>query len=359
MKDVSPRDMIRDPDWLPHTYDMAGQALTFVHVPRDARSALRFLFDEHFAGKFTKLSIPAASVAATVAAELESAERAPIHFIFHTSFCGSSLLARALEIPGVATSMREPAVLINLANRLIRDDNRANADRLELVVRLLERPFAPGEAVVAKQSNFANRVADPVLRARDRSRAVLLYSDLETFLISLLKRGMWGRILGRKLFNNLKSWTSLRLDLGADDVLELTDMQVAALAWLMHIHHFNDLAEAFGPRVMLLESGQMFAAPAEALHRVMSFFDLGMTAKEAADIASGPVFAKHSKFADRDYGVDERQRDLEAVGNANSEELSMVTEWVERFADHHGVALRPGQMPVSDLTATQRSKGLE
>jgi len=341
MNDVSIRDVVLDPEWLPHAYDADGQALTFVHVPRDARSELTFLFDEHFAGKFTKMSFPGASVEAALAAELDSAAQAPIHFIFHTSFSGSSLLARALEIPGAATSMREPAIFTNLANRVIQRDAQAGANRLELVLRLLERPFAPNEAVIVKQSSFANRLVDPVLRARNSSRTVLLYSDLETYLISLLKRGLKGRIWGRKLFTNLTGWSTLKFDLGPDETLELTDMQVASLAWLMQIHQFNALAKAFGPRVMLLESNEMFAAPAVTLHRVMTFFELGLSQQDAADIAAGPIFAKHSKFSDRDYDVEERRRDLETIGNANSEELSMVAKWLTSFASHHGVSLRP------------------
>ena len=182
---------------------------------------------------------------------------------------------------------------------------------------------------------------DPILRARNASRTVLLYSDLETYLISLLKRGMFGRILGRMLFTNLTSWSTLKLDLDAKEILELTDMQVAALAWLMQIHHFDGLSKTFKPRVMLLETSQMIAAPATTLHQVMTFFDLGLTERDAADIAAGPIFAKHSKFTDRDYSVEERRRDSEIVGNANAEELSMVAKWLESFAGHHGVPLRP------------------
>lgn len=346
MNDVSVREVVGNPEWLPHTYNVDGGALTFVHVPRVARSELTFLFDEQFEGKFRKVSFPHAAVAA----ELDSAICAPIHFIFHTSLCGSTLLGRALEMPGVASSMREPAVLIDVSNRLIAGNDRSNADRLELVLRLLERPLSPDEPIISKQSNFANRLVDPILRTRNSSRAVLLYSDLETYLISLLKRGMWGRIIGRKLFNNLAGWTTLKLDFTSDEIIELTDMQAAALAWLMHIYHFNALAKAFGPRVMLVESSQMFAAPAPTLHRVMTFFDLALTEKDAADIAAGPIFAKHSKSTDRDYGVEERRRELETVGNANSEELSMVTKWIESFAGHHGVSLRPSGLSVSKLS---------
>lgn len=341
MNDLSIRDVVRNPEWLPHAFDPDGQELTFVHLPRAARSELMFLFDQHFAGRFTKLSFPTAAVSQAAATELVSAAQAPINFIFHTSFCGSTLLAKALEVSGVASSMREPAIFTSLANRVSQRDGRAVSDRLELVLRLLERPLAPGESVIAKQTSFANRLADHVLKARDMTRSVLLYSDLETYLVALLKRGMWGRIWGRKLFSNLRSWSTLNLDLDPDEILELTDMQAASLAWLMQIHHFDALAKEFGSRIMLLKSSQMFGAPAATLHQVMTFFDLGLNEVNATNIAAGPIFAKHSKFSDRDYSVEERRRDTEIVSKANSEEISMVVKWLESYVGHHGLSLRP------------------
>ncbi len=334
-------EIVRNPEWLPHAFDADGQMLTLVHVPRTARSQLMFLFDQHYGGKFTKISFAGKSVAAAMEADSGAAIAAPLHFIFHTSFSGSSLLAKALEIPGTASSMREPAIFASLANKVIRRDGEASAERLELVLQLVERPFSAGEKVVAKQSSFANRLADQILETRHLTRTLLLYSDVETYLISLLKRGMWGRIWGRKLFINLRSWSTLKLDLGADEILELTDMQAASLAWLMQVHHFNELAEKFGPRVMLLESDQLFATPAATLHQVMNFFDFGLTEQDASDIADGPIFAKHSKFADRDYSVEERRSDTATVGKAHAEELAMVAKWIATVADHHKIKLRP------------------
>lgn len=334
---VSVPEVVRNPDWLPHTFDVSGEELIFVHVPREARTEIRFLFDNHFGVKFAKAALPFGALKS----EVENASKAPLHFIFHTSFCGSTLLAKALEISGVATSMKEPAVLINLANRVLASNDQANADRLEVVLRLLERPFAAGEAVITKQSNFANRLVDPVLRARPASRTILLYSDLETYLVSLLKRGMWGRILGRKLFLNLSRWTTLKHGLDTDEILELTDLQVAALAWLMHIHHFDAMAKAFGPRVMLLETDRMIAAPAKTIFAVSNFLGLGISEQGSADIAAGPIFTKHSKFSTRDYSVEERHRETQSIEKANSEELTMVVKWLETLAEHHGVSLRP------------------
>jgi len=339
MPDPSAEDIARDPEWLPHTYDLSGGNLTFVNVPPDARSQLMFLSDEHYAGNFRKVALPAD----TIAAQLGAAHRAPIHFLFHTSYCCSTLLARALDIPGVSEALREPDILINLGNRIIRSDDRSNRQRLELVLRLLERPAAPGEVVIVKPSNFANRLADPILAQRPETRAVLLYSDLGTYLRSLLRRGMFGRIFGRKLFSQMSGWSPLEFGYSASQLFEQTDLQIAALGWLMQIHHFDAIARAFGPkRVMLLDSASLLADPEGSLSRVAALFGLNLDEERISGIVAGPAFSKHSKFAERDYGAQARERDHEAVIDAHSEELGMVVTWLEAVATELGVPLSPG-----------------
>ena len=334
------RDVVLDPEWIPHTYDAAGTGLTFVHVPREARARLTFLSDEDFSGKFAKVSFPAASVQG----EIGKAKCAAIHFIFHTSFCGSTLLARALEVPGVSSGLREPDVLINLANRLVRADDPANRQRFELILRLIERPLAAGEAVIVKPTNFANRLVEPMLAARPESRAVLLYSDVETFLRSLLKRGMFGRIFGRRMFGQLSSWSPTDFGYSGPDLLLQTDAQIAALAWLTQIRQFDAIVRSFGQeRVMLLDSASLLDDPASAISRVQAFFGLGLSADQIEAIASGPVFSKHSKFSNRDYDAVAREDEHKATSEAHAEEIRMVSEWIEAVARQVGAPLRPGE----------------
>jgi hypothetical protein len=339
MTGPSPRDVALDPEWLPHTYDIEGTNLTSVLVPRAARQDLMFLSDEHFAGNFEKLAFPIAAIAA----EAGAASQAPMHFIFHTSFCCSTLLAKALDVPGVSAALKEPDVLINLANRLIRSDDASNRQRLELVLRLLERPPAPGETVVVKPTNFANRLVEPIMTLRPESRAILLYSDVETFIRSLLKRGMWGRITARKLFNQLAGWSPLVSSYSVADILEYTDVQIAALSWLAQIHHFDAMARVFGPdRIMVLDSAALLADPAAALKKARALFELNLSDADVERIAAGPVFSKHSKFSERDYSAEAREQDHKAVNEAHADELSMVLQWIKAVAAHLGAPLRPG-----------------
>ena len=332
------RDLALDPQWLPHTFDGSGSMLTSVFVPRAQHRELTFLSDEHFQNRFAKVAHPAAEIAA----QAGEAGKAPIHFIFHTAFCCSTLMLRALDIPGRTFGLKEPDVLINLANRFIRSDDAANRERLRLALRLLERPFEPGETIIVKPTNFANRLIVPVLETSPGARAVLLYSDVRTLLRSLLKRGMWGRIWGRRLFRSAASWSSLDLGYSDEETFILTDLQALALGWLMQIHHFGEVAQRMGDRVMLVESDDFLAHPAATLAGVGRLFELDLDESAVADIVNGPAFAKHSKFADREYGQDERTADHSAAESAHYEELEMVVKWVEAVAAHLGVDLAPG-----------------
>lgn len=335
MVDSSPRAVALDPRWLPHTYGPDGTELTSVFVERAEHDRLMFLSDEHYQGRHPKITHPAADVAGHVA----EAPAAPLHFIFHTAFCGSTLLVKALDIPGHSQGLKEPDVLINLANRLTRSDDVANRQRLRLVLRLLARPSAPGETIVVKATNFANRLALPALEELPEARAVLLYSDLPTLLRSLVKRGMWGRIFGRQLYRSAGAWTALDFGFDAVETFDLTDLQVVGLAWLMQIHHFNEAVRTMGPRVMMIDSAGFLADPRPTLARVAEFFGLGLDAAAVAAIADGPVFSRHSKFSQRDYSVDARAAEHDAVVAAHGEEIEMVVKWVEAVAAHCQVPL--------------------
>ena len=335
---LSVRDVALDPEWLPHAFEGKGQHLTFVFVPAAARANLLFLSDGHYRGEFRKETFPAAEVASEVAA----AEQAPLHFIFNTSFCCSTLLAKALEVPGVSSSLREPNILVDVAERLIQARGGEDASELELALRLLERPLADSKTVIVKPSNFANRLLEPALRLRDGSRAVLLYSDAGTYLRSVLKRGLLARINARKLYQNLVAWTELEFGFSDYETFQQTDLQVAALAWLMQIGHFQSIADRFGPeRVMVVEAADLLSDAATTLQRTQSLFGLGLGEREVSGIVAGPSFSKHSKSSKIDYSPAARERDHDALMQVHGEELTMVLQWLDAVAAHLGVPLRP------------------
>jgi len=112
----------------------------------------------------------------------------------------------------------------------------------------------------------------------------------------------------------------------------------------MQIHHFDAIARAFGPsRVILLDSATLVADPQGSLSRAAKLFDLGLDEQGITEIVTGPAFSRHSKFSEREYGADAREKDHEAVMDAHSEELWMVLQWIEAVAGQLGLPMKPGQ----------------
>ena len=47
------------------------------------------------------------------------AEARPIHFIFHTGYCCSTLLCRALDVPGVSMALKEPQIMYAISEPVL------------------------------------------------------------------------------------------------------------------------------------------------------------------------------------------------------------------------------------------------
>jgi hypothetical protein len=248
-------------------------------------------------------------------------------------------MIKALDVPGLTLGLKEPDVLIHVANRLTHSDDTVNRRRLDLVLRLLRRPYSDGETVIVKPSNFANRLVVPVLEALPDTHAVLLYSDLPTLLRSVAKRGIWGRIWARKLYLSARSWSPLDFGFGPTEIFELTDLQVAGLGWLMQIHHFREVADRAPSRTTMIDSANFIAEPETTLGGVARSFGIGLDRASISAIASGPVFSRHSKFSQRDYSIDAREAEHDAAVVAHGEEIDVVVKWIAAVASHFQVTL--------------------
>src|SRR5688500_14951190 len=104
----SPAALLADPEWLPHTFDRAGERLDFVRLTAADRDALAFLAEEYVGARFAHEVLPWDAVKAAAPA----GDGAQVHFIFHTGFCCSTLLARAVAAGGGVAVLREPDILM-------------------------------------------------------------------------------------------------------------------------------------------------------------------------------------------------------------------------------------------------------
>jgi hypothetical protein len=322
--------IVRDPAWLAHRYDPGHDAFHFRRVARDAHRAATFLTDEYL-GSDTPLVIRRADVLAA------NPPAGPLHFIFHSAFCGSTLLARAFDLPGRAMGLKEPVLLNDIIGWQLRGGTAgAIGPVIDASLRLLARPFAAGEAIVIKPSNIANGLAPAMLAMRPASRALLLFAPLRVYLGSVARKGLDGRLWVRDLLMKQLREGLHPFGFSAEDYLGQTDLQVAAMGWLAQQALFVRLIEDFGAeRIRSLDSEMLMADPASVLSALATLYGINF---DHVAVSDGPVFRSHSKFG---TSFDATSRAVErAAGEApHADEIDKVELWAGAVANSAGISV--------------------
>lgn len=320
-------DYVRDAHWLPHVYDPRADALTFLYLTRERRRSASFLAAEHLTDAPQSPPVPVPSIAPD---ELRAAA-GPTHFIFHTAFCCSTLLTRALDVPGVSAGLCEPNIIMQFA-KLWSDVRRppGAVAALQAAVDLLSRPFEPGEVQVIKPSNAANHLIPSLLHVCSGARAVIITSSLELFLTAVVRRGAEGRLSVRQFLRGFVETLPFEAHISEEEALLLTDLQAAALAWLMQVGYLNSIVARFGDRVRVLDCDTFLARPAETLSAVGAFFGLGQTDWRA--VATGPVFNEHAKNLGRPFNAAAHAQQQEEARALYRKELGNAWAWARSVA---------------------------
>lgn len=331
------RSLAADFEWFPHRIDAGRGMMHFVRLTRDDHRKASFLSDEYIGEGQGRQVAPLSSVAEQV----EIAPAGPLHFIFHSAFCCSTLLARAVDIEGKSMGLKEPYALADLVEVALaaRSTERVRS-ALGLLLSLLARPFGTGEVVIIKPTNVANPLIDEMLALRPQAKALFLYSPLPDYLRSIAKKGLWGRSWARNLFASLDRKPEFDAGFTEAQRWAQTDLQVAAMAWLQQQAQFARLLrEQPRGRIATLDSKTLLADPKRTMAAVSGLFDLGLSGAEVAAIASGPIFASDSKRHDQAFDAGKRAEEHARVETAYGEELAMVIRWAEAVAAHVGVPL--------------------
>lgn len=328
---------VRDPAWTPHFYDARRDSLTFANLPRETQRKLTFL-DPRFMGRAAESpEIPISELSASAIRE----EAGPLHFIFHTGFCCSTLLTRALDIPGISMGLKEPSVLVCFAEYFSNRRRTVGAfEALSITLDLLSRPLARNETQIVKPSTTANHIMPQVLHARHDAKAILLFSSLDTFLRAIARRGLDGRIFARQMFRQFAPINPLESGFSEEDALLQADLQVAAQAWLMQTSFMDQLAQRFGRnRVRVLNSESVLNDPAGTLVEIGAFLNLKLPPELANAIAEGPVFQEHAKELGRPFNAAAAKEQFNEAGRVHRDELVMAKDWARALAIRCGAPL--------------------
>lgn len=325
---------------MPAHYDARADALTFAYLPRESQRAAVFL-DDRFVSNAPKS--PTVRIRSLPLDEIR-ARTGPLHFIVHTSYCCSTLLARAFDIPGVSMGLKEPGVLVSFGQHPANVRQTPGAlNALGVTLDLLSRPLAPHESQIVKPSNVVNHLLPEILHLRPDAKVIVLYSGLRSFLEAIAHRGAGGRLVARQIFRGFSAAIPLDFTFSPEEQLMLTDMQIAAQAWLMQSAFLASSLRHYGrTRMRTLTSDALLADPAHALKRASEFYGLELSSERCAEIANGPVFKQHAKQHDLAFDAQAHREQHAAVNAAHATEIDWVESWARQLAQRANAPLTLG-----------------
>lgn len=329
------RQLVTDPNWLLHRYDETNDHFQFLTVPRSLHRECTFLTAEHLPEDAPAVTLRRSDTQRVVA------QPAPVHFIFHSAYCCSTMLARALDIQSHSMGLKEPVILNDLVGWKRRGgDGRQIAQVLDQSMNWLAKPFERGESIVVKPSNIVNALADAMLAMRPNARALLLYAPLETFVRSIAKKNLWGRLWVRTLLiGQIKDQMIAPFGMTSDDILQLSDLQVAAIGWLAQQALFGALIDKYGPaRVRSLNSENLLANQPASMKALCELFALNLSPAELDTVLAGPAFKRHSKL-DMEFDASARESEHANAAELHADEIAKVCEWARVTAKRMNIPL--------------------
>jgi hypothetical protein len=240
-------------------------------------------------------------------------------FIFHTAFCGSTLISDLLDQPGSVISIKEP--------QGIRDLSEIKAYYLDwMSLRQLQRmliAFLTSMAdwatsdrhILIKPSNLANGLASDLVQEAGGSKAVLLSCSMEDFLLACLGKD---RRLLQLISNEVGHWhrnfPHRRRYNFNPAILKQNPLYGPAVVWHLQRLHLEQLRTRMPGRTSdLMDFGIFNADPVRFMRRVVESLDVPLDSEAVLK-----KLGSHAKTGKPFSPEEERlRRDKLAADNAN------------------------------------------
>jgi hypothetical protein len=341
MSEATAPDPFLDPDWLLAGFDVSADRYQFARVTRQTYADSVFLDHRIRPRPAETVSLTGAQVDAAL---LHSRVKQSA-WIFHTGFCGSTLLASCLDHPGFTLVLREPLVLSRLAHALRGNAPRSlarngsadeagpgNSARVltDRVIGLCERSYA-GEALLVKPSNFANKLLGPVMGAvpfAAQRKAVLMSCSLESLLVSILKKRSEAESLLPGFVTALLQDSDYLAESGLPGTEGLDLLQLAVVFWHCQRHFLQQQSGLVNSSKMLkLGMERFLAEPLQVLAEVSAFLDLRLPAETLQETVESGAFRRHSKQAHAEYSPGEYHREQQVTRDRHAVEIDAAMAW--------------------------------
>lgn len=269
-------------------------------------------------------------------AKRQAAHKADVFFIFHHAFVCSTLLARCLNQIDAFYALKEPWILRRIADikRTVSTsaDKRDWNQRSKMYLRLLTKNFQSGESLIIKSTNVANNLIGDVCRWQPRTKALFLYSDLESFLVSNIKKTSETKAKIPYLLNAFLMDSNVVGEVNTlTNFKNLTFLQTCASIWIANVYALKQQHEHINTgRVGAINMDLLLRSPTAALTLVSRFFGHAPTSREMLQMTSPEVMGTHAKASvRRAYSPEMRAREYTSILRSNRREIQSALSWAD------------------------------
>lgn len=318
------QDMFCTPEFYPMKINFRRRVIQFVRMSRESYRESVFLDTRtRHLGKGTyEIKVDDLLLAASITCP----EQPIIHYILHTTFCCSTLLARYFELLPYCFVLKEPILLTQLA--LTQSQSTTVwQETFDLVLRLLTRTYSKGQCIVIKPHEPVNSLATKLLAHNHRATATFLGTSLRSFLLSVLKsqeRRDWVRRRAVEIETAASTYPSLE----NIKARQLTDAHSIAYLWLVNRFLCRQFVSTLGSsRLLVLDGEHLVDSPVETLRAVASTASIPFDDQLLDWLASHPYMRNYSKDSRKPYDALTRHRELTELENRYGGEADEGFEW--------------------------------
>lgn len=321
---ISAEDIAASPAWFP--LESAGPgAMRLVRLDQAAYRSASFLDRRLVQAGFVEARVDGGIVAAAAAALTPQA-----HYIFHTGHVGSTLVSRLVGECEDLFSVREPALLRELAVQPAQGRAVAGID-LRDTLALLARTWRSAQRTVVKATSFASELAEAILGLDPGACAVLMFTPALAYLRCILG-GPNSRVEAKMLAASRLARLRSRLPQAVSDVEPRSEGQWIAMSWLCEMVCLRQAAARFGSRTLWVDFDAFLGAPEAGLGSILRTFAAEATPREIAGILSGPLMRQYSKAPEHAYDAALRQEVLAGADREHGAEIRRGMQWLASLA---------------------------
>jgi len=250
----------------------------------------------------------------------------PLSIIFHSAFCGSTLMSKALHSVFNCLPLREPEALSNLQVYL--NSQKATPQQkalwLDSVMRILSRRYDEQQAVVVKANDNANPMMMKLLEWQHEIPILFMYTPLNEFVAGCLKadnRREWIRNRYKLISNIAGRVLHIPSELSIDDE---SYGEMAAVYWSYNIALYQEAWRQFPHRLRSLDFNVMLARPLESIEACGQFFGLEALPNIDPNEAISGHFGIYSKNSAFTYSPQQRNNDIEKLLSVHHADMALA-----------------------------------